>query len=76
MVLVGFSTKYFVTQVNPNSRQKKQVELYQFLVDLVKAEDTCRERVRDSELEVITLLITHEKSVASLCIPSVPTLLK
>ena len=47
-----FCRKYFVSQVDPNARQKKQVELYQFLVDLVKAEDTCRERVRDSELEV------------------------
>ena len=49
---IYFLTIHYSLQVDPNSRQKKQVELYQLMVDLVKAEDTCRERVRDSELEV------------------------
>lgn len=39
-------------QVDPLQQQKKQVELYQMMVDLLKAEDTCKERVRESEEEV------------------------
>jgi hypothetical protein len=39
-------------QVDPSKQEKKKVELYQLMVDLVKAEERCRERAREAEEEV------------------------
>ena len=47
-------------QVDTKARQKKQVEIYQLMVDLIKAEDACQDRVRESEQEV-----TYPDSVVS-----------
>ncbi|ESO96481.1 hypothetical protein LOTGIDRAFT_115813, partial [Lottia gigantea] len=47
--------------VDPDSKSKKQVEIYEMLLDLLKAEDICRERVRDSEEEVREILNDRTK---------------
>ncbi|KAK3597164.1 hypothetical protein CHS0354_038091 [Potamilus streckersoni] len=55
-------------QVDPTSQQNKQVELYQMLLELLKAEDKCREQVRESEMEVVEILKdrTREESASEL----------
>lgn len=39
-------------QVDPNTADSKQVMLYQLLLELLRMEDVCRQRVRESEEEV------------------------
>ncbi|XP_071080586.1 dynein regulatory complex subunit 7-like [Haliotis cracherodii] len=48
-------------QVDPNAPYNKQVELYQTLLDLLKAEELCRERLRESEEEVKEILDERTK---------------
>ncbi len=52
--------------MDPAAGHKKQVELYQMLTDLIRAEDTCKEKVRESEEEVQEILNdrTKEESVS------------
>lgn len=38
--------------MDPNAPYNKQVELYQTLLELLKAEEICRECLRESEEEV------------------------
>ena len=40
-------------QVDPTRSRKKNVEVYELMVELIKAEEKCRERVRESEEEVL-----------------------
>ncbi|VDI74883.1 Hypothetical predicted protein [Mytilus galloprovincialis] len=53
-------------QVDASSRQNKQVELYQMLLNLLKSEDLCRTRVRDSEDEVKDILNERTKEETTL----------
>ncbi|XP_067680734.1 dynein regulatory complex subunit 7-like [Haliotis asinina] len=48
-------------QVDPNAPSSKQVELYQTLLELLKAEELCRERLRESEEEVKEILDERTK---------------
>lgn len=42
----------FELQVDPTLPMNKQVELYETLMELLKAEEKCRNEVRDSQNEV------------------------
>ncbi|KAK7505575.1 hypothetical protein BaRGS_00003320 [Batillaria attramentaria] len=52
-------------QVDPHAEPSKQVKLYEFLVYLLKEEEKCRERVRESEDEVREILNEREKEEAA-----------
>lgn len=52
-------------QVDPTSKDKKKVELYQMLLALLKREDECREKVRESEEEVREILNDRTKEEAA-----------
>ncbi|XP_025105160.1 dynein regulatory complex subunit 7-like [Pomacea canaliculata] len=43
-------------QVDPNTADSKQVMLYQLLLELLRMEDVCRQRVRESEEEVRAII--------------------
>lgn len=53
-------------QVDPASKQSKQVELYQMLLDMLKTEDLCRARCRESEDEVKEILNERTKEETTL----------
>ncbi|XP_041350936.1 dynein regulatory complex subunit 7-like [Gigantopelta aegis] len=55
-------------QVDPDAGPGKQLDLYMTLVNLLKAEETAREKFRESEEEVVEILDerTNEESVSEL----------
>lgn len=50
--LSGETSVYILFQVDPMLPMNKQVELYEMLMELLKAEEKCRNEVRDSQNEV------------------------
>ena len=47
---IDLCTPYY--QVDPKNGETKNVERYEMLLEMIAAEETCRERVRESEEEV------------------------
>ena len=51
--------------MDPTSKDKKKVELYQMLLAQLRREDGCREKVRESEEEVREILNDRTKEEAA-----------
>jgi len=67
-MLVMSNDMHTTFQVDPSDGHKKQVELYQMMVDLIRSEDLCKEKIRESEKEVEEILDdrTTEESASKL----------
>jgi hypothetical protein len=52
VTMIMSSDMHITFQVDPTSKQKKNVELYQMMLALLEAEDQSRNAVRQSEEEV------------------------
>ena len=52
-------------QVDPDSPDKKKVQLYQILLELIMREERLKEQVRRSEAEVANILETRTREEAA-----------
>jgi len=64
-MLVMSSDMHITFQVDHTEGQKKQVELYQMMVDLIKGEERCKEKIRESEKEVEEILDARTQEEAT-----------
>jgi len=64
-IIVWDPENHITFQVDIHTKDKKKVELYQMMCDLVAAEEACKERVRHSEQEVQNILLDRSRQEAA-----------